>query len=376
MRGISTGGRPTRASTDAERLAWLALATIPGIGARRLAQLTSEFGSAAAVLEASDQQLSHVDWLTGRSRALLRGASRPRAASLEQHAAAAGQSLLVPSDPPYPSRLRSIPDPPPILFARGDLSLFAKPTVAIVGSRRHTRYGADVAARLADEVVRAGAVVVSGMALGLDAVAQAAALDSGGGTIGVLGTGVDVVYPRQNARLFDRVIAQGALLSEHPPRDHGHHGAFPRRNRLISGLADALVVVEAADGSGTLITVNCALEQGRDVYAVPGPITSPTSRGTNRLIRDGAIPILEPDDLLRALGASDAIAKASIASPPCTLSPVEARVLAALRSDATHVDDLALEVGLPIGPLLGTLLGLELGGLAEQLPGSLFRRKT
>jgi DNA processing protein len=214
------------------------------------------------------------------------------------------------------------------------------------------------------------------MALGLDAVAQGAALDASGVTIGVLGTGADIVYPRQNQRLFERVWADGALLTEHPPGDRGHHGAFPQRNRLISGLADSLVVVEAAEGSGTLITVSCALEQGRDVYAVPGPITSPTSRGTNRLLRDGAIPILEPDDLLRALGAVTTRSSPDGGSPQCTLSPDEARVFDALDRDPRHVDELALSTGLPIGTLLGTLLGLEIGNQVEQLPGSLFRKRV
>jgi DNA processing protein len=328
------------------------------------------------VFEATEQDFSGLEWFSRRALGLLRRAGRQRGDDLISAAERAGQQLLVPSDSGFPARLRSIPDPPPVLFLRGDPELFVRPAVAIVGSRNHTRYGAEVAARLADEVVRAGAVVVSGMALGLDAVAQGAALDAGGSTIGVLGTGADIVYPRQNRRLFDRVLAEGALLTEHRPGDGGHQGAFPRRNRLISGLADALVVVEAAEGSGTLITVTCALEQGRDVFAVPGPISSPTSRGTNRLLRDGAIPILEPEDLFRALGGAGRTPQTVMLSPPCTLSPDEARVLDALGDEPRHVDELALITGLPIGPLLGTLLGLEIGGLAEQLPGSVFRRRA
>jgi DNA processing protein len=353
------------------------LATIPGIGARRIAELTSRFGTASAVFEATDQELSDMEWFSARALGLLRNASRKRALAMVADAARANQHLLVPSDGAYPAKLRSIPDPPPVLFVRGDLGLFTRPAVAIVGSRHHTRYGAETAAQLADEVVRAGALVISGMALGLDAVAQGAALDAGGSTIGVLGTGADIVYPRQNRRLFERVITDGALLTEHPPGDTGHHGAFPRRNRLISGLADSLVVVEAAEGSGTLITVTCALEQGRDVFAVPGPISSPTSRGTNRLLRDGAIPILEPQDLFLALGGAGRMPQQAVPpSPPCTLSPDEARVYDALGDEPRHVDELALSTGLPIGPLLGTLLGLEIGGFTEQLPGSRFLRRV
>lgn len=372
--GTSTGENPTRESIDRDaRIAWVALALIPGLGARRLAALISAFGSAEAAIHAPNQAIVALDGFTVRAAAAIRAADLGRADVLLAAAADAGQLVLIPSDPDYPARLRSIPDPPPMLFVRGNPGLFGGRAVAIVGSRTHTRYGAEVALELARTAVEAGAVVVSGMALGLDAIAQTAALDAGGTTIGVLGTPVDVIYPTSNRKLFERTLATGCLLSEYPTGTRGHPGAFPRRNRLISGLADVLVVVEAAEASGTLITVNCALEQGRDVLAVPGPITAATSRGTNRLIRDGATPILEPDDLRRALGVAPSGAAATPAVAPCTLSPDEARVFDALSTELRHLDDLAEAVGIPIGALLGTLLGLELGGLVEQLPGSHFR---
>lgn len=376
MPGNSIGEKPTPESTDPERLAWLALASIPGIGARRIATLVGQFGSARAVLDASEEAITDIDGFSHRAARTIRAANINRIVALAQSAEHLDQRLLVPPDPGYPTTLRTIPDPPPLLFARGDLTLTDVRCIAIVGSRMHTRYGADVAAELGAEVARAGMVVVSGMALGLDAVAQAAALDAGGDTIGVLGTGLDVIYPRENSRLFERVYAKGLLLSEAPPGERGHPGAFPRRNRLISGLASALVVVEAAEDSGTLITVNCALEQGREVFAVPGPINSPTSRGTNRLIRDGAIPILEPADLMRALGFPSGAAAKSEVPFPVHLSADEARALSALHPEPMHVDEIALSSGMPIGALLGTLLGLELGGLAEQLPGAMFRRRA
>lgn len=372
--GTSIGGRPTPGPTD-ERAAWLALSSISGIGSRRLATLISRFGTADAVFTASREELASLEGFTERGARAVLAADRRRADEIVHAAESQGQRVLTPTDSDYPAMLRAIPDPPAVLFVRGDVTLLGGRAVAIVGSRNHTRYGAEVAARLAEEAVQGGALVVSGMALGLDAVAQAAALDAGGTTVGVLGTGVDVTYPRQNARLFDRVVATGALISEHAPGDRGHRGAFPRRNRLISGLAVALVVVEAAEGSGTLITVDCALEQGREVFAVPGPITSPTSRGTNRLLRDGATPILEAGDLLRALGGDAPMSGSLPSPPPCTLSAEEARVLNALTTEPVHIDVLAHRVGTPIGSLLGALLGLELGGLVEQLPGSHFRRK-
>ncbi|MGH7523603.1 MAG: DNA-processing protein DprA, partial [Gemmatimonadales bacterium] len=200
-----------------------------------------------------------------------------------------------------------------------------------------------------------------------------AALDAGRPTIGVIANGVDIVYPVSNTLLYDRGYMEGLVLSEHPPGEHAFPGAFPRRNRLVSGLARALVVVEAADGSGTMLTVTSALEQGRDVFAVPGPISSATSRGTNRLIRDGATPLLEIEQLLSLYGVASS-PNSPTDTPPCTLSPTEATVFDALSEGGRHVDELALGTGLPIGTLLGTLLGLELGGLAEQLPGNFYRR--
>ena len=368
--GTSTGGRPTRATTDpAERAAWLALAAIRGLGARRLAALVRHAGSARAVFEASPSDLAALDGFTRRAAARILRARPPA-----DHAAAdpPGETLLIPPDPGYPARLRAIPDPPPLLHCRGALDLLARDAIAIVGSRDHTRYGARVARGLGEVAVAAGLVVVSGMARGLDAVAQSAALDAGGGTIGVLATGVDVVYPRQNAALFARVLERGALLSEAPPGRRVEPGAFARRNRIISGLARAVVVVEATEASGTMLTVAAALEQGREVLAVPGPIDAPTSRGTNRLLRDGATPLLDPAELPGLLG---------LAAPPRTRAPVptgtpeEARALGALDHEGRHVDEVALRAGLPVGTLLGALLGLELAGLVEQLPGGEFRRR-
>lgn len=374
--GTSIGERPTQGTTDhAERAAWLALATVPGLGARGIAQLIQRFGSARGVVEADERELRAVARVSRKALHSLAALDAPRVAEVLDRARDTGQTVLVPCDPIYPSRLRTIPDPPPVLFAIGDLECTTRPAIAIIGSRNHTRYGGEVAQRLAEVAAGAGVVVVSGMARGLDAVAQRAAMRAGGNSVAVLGTGADVAYPRENAGLHDQLRRQGLILSESPPGRTAHRGAFPRRNRLISGLAEALVVVEAAEGSGTLITVGCALEQGRDVLAVPGPITSPASRGTNRLIRDGATPILDPDDLLLALGCDGSSAPRKSPLPPCTLGPEEALVFAALGPEPTQLDDLALTVGLPIGTLLGTLLGLEIGGLVEQLPGSMFRHR-
>jgi DNA processing protein len=291
-----------------------------------------------------------------------------------------GARVLLSPEPEYPDLLRSIPDPPPVLFALGDVSLLRRPAVAIVGSRDHTPYGAEVCRALAGEVARAGAVVVSGMARGLDAVAHQAALDSGGGTVGVLGNGLGVIYPAANRGLYDRVASHGLLLTEFAPGERPHAGSFPRRNRLISGLARVIVVVEAAAGSGALITAGCALEQGREVMAVPGPITSPTSAGANGLVRDGAAPYLEPADLLRHYPELTA-SRAAPAEPllrrralPDGLSGGERELAELLGDRPTHLDELASRAGRPIPEVLALLSGLEIAGLVEQQPGRMFRR--
>lgn len=358
------------------RLAWITLARLPGMGPRRLAGLLSRFDSPLDILAAPLAALRDVEGIPPSLARQITSCTTTLAAEFLAEVTRSGQQLLVPSDTDFPAALRSIPDPPPLLFARGTLDWLGRPAVAIIGSREHSRYGEEVALVLATVAAEAGAVVVSGMARGLDAIAHQSALDAGGGTIGVLGTGADIVYPARNRLLFDRVLGGGLLLTESPPGERPTAGAFPRRNRIISGLAQWLVVVEAADASGTMITVGTALEQGRDVLAVPGPITSPTSRGTNRLLRDGATPILSPDDLATILGAPPSHPGPQAVVPaPCTLSADEARVLGALTRDERHVDEVTMAAGLPIGTTLGVLLGLELGGLVEQLPGAMYRRR-
>ncbi|HTO72836.1 MAG TPA: DNA-processing protein DprA, partial [Gemmatimonadales bacterium] len=269
----------------------------------------------------------------------------------------------------------------------GKTALLNLPAVAIVGSRDHTPYGGEACRLIADRAARAGLAVVSGMARGLDAVAHHAALDAAGATIGVLGNGLGVVYPAANRLLYERVAADGLMLTEFPPGERPHHGSFPRRNRLISGLCRVTLVVEAVKGSGTMLTVEAALNQGREVMAVPGPITSPTSEGTNRLIRDGAEPLLETGDLLRhygldrlhqgadAIGAS-ALGAGGLAAAQRDLdlySPEESAVLAALVQGPQIADQLALGLKRTVAAVLGTLSGLELAGVVEGLAGGRYR---
>jgi DNA processing protein len=297
-----------------------------------------------------------------------------------ENAAKLGARVLVPDDADYPALLRPIPDPPPVLFALGDHTLLFRPAAAIVGSRDHSAYGAEVCRAISAAAAGVGVVIVSGMARGLDAIAQTAALDSGGTTIGVLGNGLGVVYPAANRALYERVAKDGLLLTEFPPGERPHAGSFPRRNRLISGLCRVTVVVEAAVGSGALITAGTALDQGREVMAVPGNITSPVSVGTNQLIRDGAAPVLEPGDLLQHFPEFASHRPANKVMPdavrplPEVLSPEERKLAELLGPEAVHPDELAHRYQRPIGEVLGLLSGLEIAGVVEQRPGRVFRR--
>ena len=364
---------------DEERVAYLALTQVPGLGPARLEVLLSACKTA---LGAHSAPFAFLKDLPGFSRA---AATALKATPLEtgrktaEDAAKLGAQVLVPADSAYPELLRKIPDPPPVLFALGNLDLVRRPAVAIVGSRDHSGYGGSVCRRLSAAAAEVGIVVVSGMARGLDAVAHTAALDSGGTTIGVLGNGLGVIYPSANRALYERVARDGLLLSEFPPGERPTVGSFPRRNRLISGLCRVTVVIEAAVGSGALITAGAALDQGREVMAVPGNITSLVSAGSNRLIRDGAAPLLEPDDLLQhfpehAISPRKAVAQTPSRALPEHLS-LEERELAGLVGELPiHPDELATRFKGSIGEVLGLLSGLEIAGVVEQCPGRLFRR--
>ncbi len=364
---------------DAERAAWIALALTPGVGAARLDALLAEFGSARGVLESSSSALRRVRSVTPALATALAGRSASDGEAAVAAAGAVGGRVLVPADPEFPAALREIPEPPPVLFVRGRLDLLDRAAVAIVGSRDHTPYGAEACRAIAMHLAGAGVVVVSGMARGLDAVAHAGALDAGGATIGVLGNGLGVVYPAANAELYRRVAVDGLLLTEFPPGEKPTAGSFPRRNRLISGLARLTVVVEAALGSGAIITASAALEQGRDAAAVPGPITSRTSAACNRLIRDGAAPITELVDLHTFFSEIRDWPDLGLATPapralPSSLSPSERALAEALGEAPAHIDALTARFDRPVGLLLAQLGVLEIAGVVEQGPAGMFRR--
>jgi len=360
-----------------ERDAHVALALTPGIGPGRFARLIKAFGSPDGALAAPFALLGTVPGISRAAATALVSRSPREGTAVRRGVEALGGVCLLPNDPEFPEALTTIPQPPLVLFALGDLRLLRTPAVAIVGSRDHSDYGERITRRVAGAAAQAGITVVSGMARGLDAEAHSAALDAKGGTVGVLGNGLGVVYPAANRRLYQRVQHEGLLLTEHAPGDKPHAGSFPKRNRLISGLARVTVVIEAAAGSGTLITVETALDQGRDVMAVPGPITSPTSTGTNRLIRDGAMPLLVPGDLLELYGRNTSVQqKSARAQPSPQLSAEDTRLVGVLGAAPVQLDILAETVRQPVAQVLDRLCALELEGVVEQRPGRLFLRSA
>jgi DNA processing protein len=280
-------------------------------------------------------------------------------------AAAKGIQLLCREDREYPEALLHIPSPPSLIYIRGDLVPGDAWSVAIVGTRSPTSYGREAARRLTAELAAAGVTVVSGLAIGIDSVAHIAALEAGGRTLAVLANGVDMVYPERNLRLADRIRAQGALISEFPIGTRPLPQLFPVRNRLISGLTRAVVVVEARPGSGALITVEYALEQGRDVFAVPGPIYSPASAGPHQLIRNGAGLATCAADILEALGGEDIRAQRQ-AREVLPDEPDERALLELLAEEPQHIDELRRTVGWPIDRVSATLALLELKGFVRQ----------
>lgn len=296
-----------------------------------------------------------------RFRAALDGVAE----RLEAEAAAAGWRWVTPGQDGYPPRLREITDPPLGLFVRGRVT--DAPTVALVGARRASPYGRQVARLLGAELARAGVVVVSGMALGVDAAAHEGAIEAAGATWAFWGAGPDRVYPAQHRRLAEAIAAAGALLTEYPPGAPPRRHHFPERNRLISGASDAVVVVEAAARSGALVTARLALDEGRDVLAVPGSVLSDLSVGPNALLRLGARPAITPRDVLESIG---------VTPPPPAETPAASPLLEAIPAgDAASVDELAAATGRPVADLLPELLELELRGEVERQGDGRYARR-
>ena len=361
---------------------WLALVALPGVGCSLVHRLLEKFGSPAAVLSAGrtveqvqgiGPQLSAFFSSQRRIEQSLAWADQEcdRACALDVH-------LLAFSDPRYPELLRTIHDPPALLYLRGNLDCLDKASVALVGARAATSYGKRVSFTLAGQLAGAGLVVTSGLALGIDGSAHAGCLEAGGLTTAVLGCGVDVVYPRSHADLYEKVLEKGLLVSEYPLATRPDGFRFPARNRIISGLSRGIIVVEAARHSGSLITASLALNQGREVFAVPGRVDSVKSEGTHYLLQQGAILVQSVDDVVRelAFGGLEISPGPVLTSgrAPDNLSEKEELLMSLIDVYPIDIDDLRVKSKLQPGTLQNLVLQLELKGLIRQLPGQQYER--
>jgi len=358
--------------SSAKRRAALSWARGGDLPPQRLWKALKEAGSLEALLALPERELAGCLGSPARAGALLKAPDDRRAERWAAEIERAGYILLTAFDEAYPPALLEIADPPFALFARGRLERLTLPAVAVVGSRAASRYGRDVAARIARELSQAGVTVVSGFARGVDAAAHEAAQEGPGGTIAVFGCGLDVDYPRENARLKEAMETTNLLLSEHPPGVEPRAAYFPVRNRIIAGLSAGVVVVEASRRSGSLITARLAADFGRDVFAVPGSVFSETSAGTHELLKDGAILCRGAEDVLAELFPSVGRRRAAGGSAVSTASlSAEARsVLAALsREESLTAEDLVTAADLSAATVLAALFELEGAGLAVEDSG-------
>jgi DNA processing protein len=349
---------------------------ISGVGPRTRKKLLARFGTPRAVLTAAPSELREVEGVGPKLVEKIRRAPEEIPAEAEialcrEH----GVAILTETDPDYPRLLHEIPDPPGLLFVRGTLQPSDALALGIVGTRHATPYGLRQADRLAQALARTGLTIVSGLARGIDAAAHRGALTAGGRTIAVLGSGVLNIYPPEHQKLAEEITAQGALISEVPPRAAPMAGVFPQRNRIISGLALGAIIVEAGDRSGALITARHAMEQGKEVFAVPGSIENRSVRGCHRLIRDGVTLVESADDVLEQLGPLvEAVPTAS--GPPLhhpaelLLNDAEQQVLAAIGVEATPLDQVVTTSGLPVPQVLATISVLEMRRLIRRLSGN------
>jgi DNA processing protein len=404
------GFRMASPATGQEALLyWLALHLVPGLGSGNAVKLIRKLGSPERVFHASVSELEACGARPGVAQSIVSGVSFEDAAAEADRVRAAGAQIITLHDPSYPPLLKEIYDPPILLYARGCAGLLSAHQIAVVGSRRPSPYGTAVANKLSGELAEAGLAIVSGMARGIDTAAHHGALRAGGGTIAVLGCGVDVVYPAENKKLAAEIAARGLLVSEFPMGSVAFPQNFPIRNRIISGLSAGVMVVEAAQYSGSLITARLALDHGREVFAIPGNIVSRLSWGPNLLIKQGAMLVQEWKDVVEALpdpirsaifraqqakmqqqlleGLADTAGAESLAEPVASdgkagqsagpgLAPLEKRLLQLLQVDvSTHIDALIgeLETEPPSG-IIAALCELELAGHVRQLPGKSYVR--
>jgi DNA processing protein len=355
-------------------LFWIGLSSIPGVGRATFRKLSQHFGSPERALAASRDELETIG-LSARVISQIASFSwREHAEKELARARDAGVRIITADSAAYPVDLRNTPDPPLFLYIRG--SLRPEEGIAIVGTRKPTHYGLTVTHRIAYELAAAGLTIVSGLARGIDTQAHRGALAAQGRTIAVLGCGIDLVYPPENRDLLERISSNGAVMTENPFGTKPEAGYFPARNRIISGLSRGTVIIEATEDSGSLITANYTFEQGRKLFAVPGNIGSPNSRGTNNLIRQGAVLVEGADDILRDLGMKRTGTKRKSGIRPLPpLTPEEECALRCITNEPRHIDVIMNESRMAPGRLSGVLITLELKGLAKQLPGKYYVRE-
>jgi DNA processing protein len=375
---------------DETQLAWLALALSPGLGPKRILDAVQQLGSAARIFELRLTELEGLNFPAEAAQYVFDGKARAAAESESARANALGATIVSYGCKAYPERLREIYDPPPVLWVRGDTGLLSRPSIAIVGTRHPTPYGSGIAEMLARDLAARRLLVVSGMARGIDSCAHRGALAASMPTLAVWGTGIDVVYPKENKKLAEEILATGgAIASEVPLGTFPAPQNFPRRNRILSGVSIAVLVVEAAENSGTRVTARCAAEQNRDLFAVPGNVTNKGSWTPNTLIKQGAKLVATWEDVWEDLPSqvrieldaqapreSNAGAAASLLTGPA-LRPEEAMVFEVLRSDESlQIDELLdrLETQLTSSEVFTALFELEMAGRVRCLPGKNYVR--
>ena len=358
---------------------WLALHLTPGVGSILIKRLLDRFKTPEAVFRAPLKELLRIEGLGERVAGEIQKGPSEKVVKRElSRLEKTGGKFVTLKDDDYPKRLKDIYDPPALLYLRGELRRKDELAVAVVGSRKTSAYGREVTERIGRDLARHGVTVVSGMARGIDSVAHQGALQGGGRTIAVLGCGVDMIYPSENRNLFHQIIEQGAVLSEFPMGSPPEAGHFPRRNRIISGLSIGVVIVQASAESGSLITAGYALEQGREIFAVPGNIGAEGSRGTNRLIKEGAKLVESSEDILEEVlpqwrREGEMAQKGE--DPVLTLTEAEKCLYGLLEETPLHIDALIRESQLDPGSVSSLLLNLELKGLISQWPGKCFSKK-
>ena len=376
------------ANTHTSQIAWLALTLTPGLGPTRARRLVEFFGTVEGVLNASLTELEAAGLPAAAAQSIGTGRSIELANDEIAKAAAAEIRLVTLDSAEYPARLRQIYDPPLVLYVRGNTAGLSQPGIAVIGTRHPTPYGTGMAERLASDLANRGLIILSGLARGVDTAAHRGAISAKGKTIAVFGTGVDVVYPKENTRLAEQILGLGGtLISEFPLGTFAAPQNFPIRNRIISGISFGVLVIEAAEYSGTRITARCALEQNREVFAVPGNVTNKNSWGPNTLIKQGAKLVATWEDVWEELPVDVQLAltppagaespggqTASLFEEP-SLSPHEKKIYRVLKADeAMHLDEIIekLEPELSSSEIFAALFELELAGKVKQLPGKNF----